>query len=202
MNFLQLLEIRMPTTRQQEAEARRVGVCLTLDDTARTLTRVSGSLHSIANFINETIEARPGFFERFRRSGEKSSANARALWRFHDRRWKSGEGANNEDDDNEDDGDDTPIDDEVDQRIGSPFSFTRAVEVGINYLETAREALQRRKDEMRAWNDDDGAEIMDAFIISYDEEIRNWSKVREHLGRCSTYLGESFLDSSIRYGWL
>ena len=190
----------MPTTRQQEADARRVGICLTLDDTAKSLTRVSGSIHSIANYVNDMIEGRPGFFERFRRSGKKSSANARALWRFHDRRWKAGEGANN--DNNEDDEDDDPIDDEVDQRIGRPFSFTRAVEVCINYLEEAKNTLEARKEEMRAWSDDDGAEVMDAFIISYDEEIANWSKVREHLGRCSTYLGESFLDSSIRYGWL
>ena len=196
----------MPTTRQQAAQVQRVGVYLTLDDTARSLTRVSGCIHSIANYVNDTVDSRPGFFERFRRSGENSSANARALWRFHDRRWaeklegRDGEAAGI--DDEESDEEESPIDEEVDQRIGRPFSFTRAVEVTMDYLRNAINILRERKGEMEAWSDVDGAIIVTAFIDSYETEMGKWETIREHLARCSTYLGESFLDSSIRYGWL
>ena len=188
----------MPTTRSQSADGKEVGINLTLDDMARKLTRTSGCLHSIANFINDTVDGRPRFFERFRRSGENSSANARALWRFHDRRWK--EDDNNDDDEDEEDS--GPIDEEVDAKIGSPFTLTRAVEVAMDYLGNAKNILRERKDEMEAWTDRDGAEIMEAFIIAYEGELAKWTEVKEHLARCSTYLGESFLDSSLRYGWL
>ena len=114
----------MPITRQQAANARAVGVTLTLNDTARKLTRVAGSLYSIANFIRDTIPARRGFRRHFEASGSKSSANARALWRFHDRRWKT-PGQNDDDDDehNDDEEEEETIDDEVDRRIGDPFTF-------------------------------------------------------------------------------
>ena len=197
----------MPLTRQQALNASRVGVVLTLDDVAKGLTRVSGCLHSIANFVNETIEARPGFFAKFRTSGENSSANARAIWRFHDRRWEKKGPDNNDDNDDEEESDDdeeedTPIDEEVDSRIGAPFTFTRAVEVAMEYIRKARNILRERKLEMEAWSDEEGALVLEAFINSYEEELRKWEEVREHLSRCSTYLGESFLDSSLRYGWL
>ena len=194
----------MPTTRRQAAAAGKVGFCLTLDDTAKKLTRISGLLHSTANLINDTIEGRPGFFERIRRSGENSSANARALWRFHDRRWEAKEGGNNNDDDNEDDDEEDaePIDDEIDRRIGRPFTFTRAVEVVIDCLENARDILRDRKAEMESWTDTDGALTLAAFVENYEKEIENWTKVKRHLALCSTFLGESFLDSSLRYGWL
>ena len=131
----------MPLTRRQAAEASRVGVAITLDDTARKITRVSGSIHSIANLIKDTIAERPGFRLQFERSGSRSSANARSIWRFHDRRWKNEAGGNEEDD--EDDEDDRgPIDEEVDQRLGTPFSFRRAVEVAISYLEEAKELIE------------------------------------------------------------
>ena len=193
----------MPTTRRQAAAAGKVGFCLTLDDTAKKLTRISGLLHSTANLINDTIEGRPGFFERIRRSGENSSANARALWRFHDRRWEVKAGDNDNDNgEDDDDEDDEPIDNEIDRRIGRPFTFTRAVEVALDCLATARDVLQERKAEMEAWTDTDGALILAAFVENYDKEIENWRKVKQHLARCSTILGESFLDSSLRYGWL
>ena len=198
----------MPTTRGQAEREKEVGVWLTLNDVARKLTRVSGSLHSIANLVNETIDGRPGFFQKFRRAGETSSANARAIWRYHDRRWeeKKRQDRENDEDDEEDDSaedeDDEPIDDEVDRRLGAPFSFTRAVEVAIGYLETAKDALTGRKTEMEQYNDQDGALLLQAFIEAYERDIRDWNVVKEHLGRCSTYLGESILDSSLRHGWL
>ena len=195
----------MPTTRRQAAAANEVGVCLTLDDVARKITRVSGLIHSIANLIDDTVEGRPGFVARFRRSGETSSANARAIWRFHDRRWTKKEGENDaNDNDDEDDGDDEdePIDGEIDRRIGQPFSFTRAVEVALDCIESAKNTLRERKAEMEAWTDQDGALILETFIESYENETTKWTEVKDHLARCSTYLGESFLDSSLRYGWL
>ena len=181
---------------------------MTLDDVARKLTRVSGSLHSIANLVNETIEGRPGFFLKFRRAGETSSANARALWRYHDRRWEEKKRRDGDNDDNEDEEDDEedeeaePIDDEVDRRLGVPFSFTRAVELAIGYLETARDALTERKTQMEQYSDRDGALLLQAFIEAYARDIRDWNVVKDHLGRCSTYLGESILDTSLRHGWL
>ena len=192
----------MPTTRRQAAERENVGVLLTLDDLAKKITRVSGSLHSIANFVNETIDGRPGFFAKFRRAGENSSANARAMWRFHDRRWKKGEEEGDNEDDDDDDEDEDPIDDEVDRRIGRPFTFSRAVEVAIQYLQTAKDAINERRTEMQTLGDDDGALLLQAFVESYDREKESWEKVAEHLGRGSTYLGESILDTSIRHGWL
>ena len=192
----------MPTTRRQAAEQEKVGVLLTLDDLAKKITRVSGSLHSIANYVNETIDGRPGFFAKFRRAGENSSANARAMWRFHDRRWKKGEEEGDNEDDDDDDEDEDPIDDEVDGRIGRPFTFSRAVEVAIEYLQTAKDAINERRTEMQTLGDDDGALLLQAFVESYDREKESWEKVAEHLGRCSTYLGESILDTSIRHGWL
>ena len=199
----------MPLTRRQAAEEKEVGICVTLDDTARQLTRASGRLHSIANLINDTIEARPGFFKKFRTSGENSSANARAIWRYHDRRWAEKKkrdeddgGNNDEDNDEEEEEDDEPIDDEIDRRIGDRFSFTRAVEVGIEILETAKEALTTRKREMEACGDGDGADTLAAFVEAYERELKGWNVVKEHLNRCSTYLGESILDTSLRHGWL
>lgn len=193
----------MPTTRQQAAREREVGVYLTLDDVARRLTRVSGSLHSIANLVNDTVESRPGFFAKFRRAGENSSANARAIWRYHDSRWKN-QGANADNDDNEDESDaeEIPIDDEVDERIGQPFSFSRAVEVAIGYMNNAMDKLRERKGEMEAWSDDDGALFLQAFIDGYQRELDSWATVAQHLSRCSTYMGESILDTSLRHGWL
>ena len=199
----------MPTTRRQAEREKEVAIWLTLDDTARKLTRVSGCLHSIANLVNETIEGRPGFFRKFRRAGEASSANARAIWRFHDRRWaerKKRDGDNDEDDDEdnaeEDDEDDDPIDQEVDRKLGAPFSFTRAVEIAIEYLQSAKETLTTRKTEMETYADTDGAEILAAFVEAYQREVAEWTIIKEHLNRCSTYLGESILDSSLRHGWL
>ena len=166
-------------------------------------------MHSIANLVNETIEGRPGFFRKFRRADETSSANARAIWRFHDRRWaekKRRNGDNDEDDDEdnseEEEEDDEPIDAEVDRRIGAPFTFSRAVEVAIGYLETADSVLSERKAEMERYGDQDGALLLEAFIEAYQREVRDWTVVKDHLGRCSTYLGESVLDTSLRHGWL
>ena len=199
----------MPTTRRQAEREKEVAIWLTLDDVARKLTRVSGSLHSIANLVNETIEGRPGFFRKFRRAGETSSANARAIWRFHDRRWaekkrRNGDNDEDDDEDNSEEGeeDDEPIDAEVDRRIGAPFSFSRAVEVAIGYLETADSVLSERKAEMERYGDQDGALLLEAFIEAYQREVRDWTVVKDHLGRCSTYLGESVLDTSLRHGWL
>ena len=182
----------MPTTRMQAAQEKEVEVYLTLDDVARKLTRVSGSLHSIANLVNETIEGRPGFFLKFRRAGETSSAKARALWRYHDRRWEEKKRRDGDNDDNEDE-----EDDEEDEE-----AFTRAVELAIGYLETARDALTERKTQMEHYNDQDGALLLEAFIEAYARDIRDWNVVKDHLGRCSTYLGESILDTSLRHGWL
>ena len=191
----------MPLTRRQAEQQARVGVCLTLDDVAKKLTRVSGSIHSVANYVNEAIENRPGFFAKFRRSGENSSANARALWRFHDRRWEKKEGTDDDDED-EDDEEDEGIDEEVDRRIGQPFSFSRAVEVTIELLSHAKDVLSERKAEMEAWSDNDGAVLLEAFIEAYGREIENWGVIKDHLGMCSTYMGESILDTSLRHGWL
>ena len=55
---------------------------------------------------------------------------------------------------------------------------------------------------METYSDQDGAILLEAFIEAYQREIRDWNVVKEHLGRCSTYLGESILDSSLRHGWL
>ena len=197
----------MPTTRSQAEKENEVGVWLTLNDVARKITRVSGALHSIANLVNDTVEGRPGFFQKFRRAGETSSANARAIWRYHDRRWeekkrRDQESGNDEEDDSEEEEYDESIDDEVDRRLGVPFSFTRAVEVAIGYLGTAKDALTERKTEMELYNDQDGALLLQAFIEAYERDIRDWNVVKDHLGRCSTYLGESILDSSLRHGWL
>ena len=197
----------MPTTRSQAEKENEVGVWLTLNDVARKITRVSGALHSIANLVNDTVEGRPGFFQKFRRAGETSSANARAIWRYHDRRWeekkrRDQESGNDEEDDSEGEEYDESIDDEVDRRLGVPFSFTRAVEVAIGYLGTAKDALTERKTEMELYNDQDGALLLQAFIEAYERDIRDWNVVKDHLGRCSTYLGESILDSSLRHGWL
>ena len=198
----------MPTTRKQAADARNVEFFLTLDDTAKRLTRVSGCLHSIANLINDTIEGRPGFYSKFRRSGENSSANARALWRYHDRRWKkAAPGPNNddngdEDDDEDDDEEEEQIDSEVDRRIGQNFSFARAVELALDYINAATSVLRNRKGEMEQWNDNDGALLLQAFIEAYDREKASWTTIQQHLGRCSTYLCESILDTSLRHGWL
>ena len=194
-------------TRQQSVDAKRVPVYLTLDDIAKKLTRVSGSLHSIANLINDTIQGRPGFFQKFRRAGENSSANARALWRFHDARWreKRSEGDDNVDEEEEESSEDDdvePIDDEVDRRIGQPFDFTRAVEVALGYLQVAKNALEERKREMRAWADEDGALFVQAFVEAYEREENTWAIIRQHLQMCSTHMGESILDTSLRHGWL
>ena len=191
----------MPVTRQQTAEAKRVGVTLTLDDTARKVTRVSGSIHSIANLIKDTIAARPGFRAQFEKSGSNSSANARAIWRFHDRRWK-GEAGADEDGDDDDEDERGPIDDEVDRRLGEPFSFQRAVEVAIAYLNEARETIEERKNEMVAWNDNDGAQFLETFVETYKTEIERWSAIQRRLLTCMTTLGESHLDTSLRYGWI
>ena len=180
-------------------------VYLTLDDVARKLTRVSGSFHSIANFVNENIQGRPGFFQKFRRAGENSSANARAIWRYHDSRWreKRAEGEENVDEEEEESSEeDEPIDDEVDRRIGQPFQFTRAVEVAIEYLQAAKSTLEERKVEMTAWADEDGALFVEAFIEAYEREVNSWAVVKQHLQMCSTYMGEPVLDSSLRHGWL
>ena len=198
----------MPTTRKQAADARNVEFILTLDDTAKKLTRVSGCLHSIANLINDTIDGRPGFFSKFRRSGENSSANARALWRYHDRRWKeavpdpNNDDNGDEDNDEDDDGEEEPIDTEVDRRIGQNFSFSRAVELALALIDTAINVLRSRKAEMEQWNDVDGALLLQAFIEAYDKERIGWATVEQHLGRCSTYMCESVLDTSLRHGWL
>ena len=146
----------MPLTRRQAAEERRLGVYLTLDDTARKITRIAGSIHSIANLIRDTIASRPGFRLQFERSGSRSSANARAMWRFHDRRWNErteqidGENDNRDEAEEEDDGEDDrgPIDDEVDERLGTPFTFSRAVDVAIGYLDEARVHIEARMTEM------------------------------------------------------
>ena len=191
----------MPTTRRQTAEARRVGVTLTLDDTARKLTRVSGSVHSIANLMKDTVAARPGFRAQFEKSGSTSSAYAREIWRFHDRRWKGETGAD-EDDDDDDEDDRGPIDDEVDRRLGEPFSLRRAVEVAIAYLNEAREVVEDRKREMVAWSDEDGAQFMETFVERYKTEIERWSAIQRRLMTCMTTLGESHLDTSLRYGWI
>ena len=198
----------MPLTRRQAAEARAVGINITLDDTAKKLTRISGSLHSISNFIKDTMPSRPGFKKIFELSGSKSSANARALWRFHDRRWeerKVGDGGtvaptnHDEDSDNEDE---ESIDDEVDRRIGTPFTFQRAVEVALECLATARQTLEERKAEMEAWADQEGARFLDTFIDDYSAEIARWQFIEGRLALCTTTLGESFLDSSLRHGWI
>ena len=198
----------MPLTRSQAAEANAVGITVTLDDTARKLTRASGSLHSIANFIRDTIPSRRGFQKIFELSGSRSSANARALWRFHDRRWEDkkkqddGTATPAEDDDDTSDEEDESIDDEIDRRIGTPFDFRRAIEVAIECLETAREALSQRKVEMEAWADDEGASFVEMYIQKYRDEIRRWRYIEGRLASCSTTLGESFLDSSLRYDWI
>lgn len=193
----------MPTTRRQAAEKEEVELVLTLDDVARVMTKTSGCLHSMANLINDTIDGRPGFFARFRTAGENSSANARAIWRFHDRRWserKRKEGDDDEDDEEEEE--EESIDDEIDRRIGRPFSFSRAVAVAIECVDTAKDAIERRKTEMEALADFDGALLLQAFVQAYEREKEGWEKIAEHLGRCSTYIGESVLDTSLRHGWL
>ena len=189
----------MPITRRQAAEERRVGVALTLEDTARRITRVSGSIHSIANLIGDTMASRPGFKAFFENAGSRSSATARAIWRFHDRRWTD----RDEDREEEDDEDERPpIDDEVDQRLGVPFNFRRAMEVGLEYIAEAKEVLQERKAEMEAWADQDGAQYVDSVIEQYKTEKERWQAVQARLLTCSTTLGESLLDSSLRYGWV
>ena len=197
----------MPTTRRRTAEQGNAGVILTIDDVAKKITRVSGSLHSIASLINETIDGRSGFYHRFRSAGENSSANARALWRYHDRRWQetkrgAGDGDDEEDDTNEDEEEDDPIDDEVDRRIGRPFTFTRAVEAALAYLDTATGVLTTRKAEMEELADADGAALLQAFLETYEKEKEGWRKIAELLGRTTTYLGESIIDTSLRQGWL
>ena len=201
---------KMPLTRSQAAEANAVGITVTLDDTARKLTRASGSLHSIANFIRDTIPSRRGFQRLFELSGSRSSANARALWRFHDRRWenrnKPNDGtaaaADDDDDDETSEDEDETIDEEIDRRIGTPFDFRRAVEVAIECLETAQEALSQRKIEMEAWADNDGACFVETYIQKYRDETQRWRSIEGRLALCSTTLGESFLDSSLRYDWV
>ena len=189
----------MPLTRRQAAEERRVGVALTLDDTARKITRVSGSIHSIANLIGDTIASRPGFKKFFENSGSRSSAIARTIWRFHDRRWKS---EDDEDEDDEEDDGRPPVDDEVDDRLGVPFDFRRAMEVGLEYLNEAREVIEARKSEMQAWSDHEGALFLDSILEQYKTEKTRWQAVQARLLTCSTTLGESILDSSLRYGWI
>ena len=197
---------KMPLTRRQAAEASAVDISLTLDDTARKLTRASGSLHSIANYIRDTIPARRGFRKVFELSGSRSSANARALWRFHDRRWQErkateGEAPAPTQDDEESDEEET-IDDEIDRRIGTPFDFRRAVAVAIECLETAEDVLRQRKAEMEAWADAEGATFLETFLQEYKDEIKSWRSIEGRLGQCSTTLGESFLDSSLLHGWV
>ena len=189
----------MPLTRRQAAEGRRVGVTLTLDDTARRITRVSGSIHSIANLIRDTVASRPGFGRFFENSGSRSSATARSIWRFHDRRWKRE--ADEDEDDEEDDGR-PQIDDEVDQRMGVPFNFRRAMEVGLEYIDEARDIIEEKKREMEAWSDQEGARFLDSIIEQYKTEKERWQAVQSRLLTCSTTLGESLLDSSLRYGWV
>ena len=145
----------------------------------------------------------------FERSGSKSSANARALWRFHDRRWeerkiRDGEPAapNNDDEDSDEEEEDESIDDEVDRRIGTPFSFQRAVEVALECLASAQRTLEERKAEMEAWADADGAHFLETFIHDYETESERWRFIEGRLALCTTTLGESFLDSSIRHGWI
>ena len=199
---------KMPLTRRQAAEQRAVAVTLTLDDTARRLTRTSGSLHSISNFIRDTISSRRGFAKVFELSGSRSSANARALWRFHDRRWENkrndaGDSAPAADNDEEsDEEEDETIDEEIDRRIGTPFTFERAVEVAIECLESARQTLRDRKAEMEAWADEEGAHFLDSFIEKYKNEIERWQAIGGRLAQCTTTLGESFLDSSLLHGWV
>ena len=196
----------MTTTRQQATQQGKAGVILTLDDVAKKITRLSGSLHSIATFVNDTIDGRPGFYHRFRRAGENSSANARAIWRYHDRRWekiRNDAGDDNENDNTEEDeDDDDPIDDEVDRRIGRPFKFARAVDVAIGFIDTATAVLTERKAEMEKIADTDGAMFLQAFLEAYTREKEGWQKIAEHLARCNTYIGESILDTSLRHGWL
>ena len=198
----------MPLTRRQAAEARAVAVTLTLDDTAKKLTRTSGSLHSISNYIRDTISSRRGFVKVFELSGSRSSANARALWRFHDRRWeekrtRAGDPTPAADDDEEsDEEEDETIDEEVDRRIGSPFRFERAVEVAMECLESARQTLRDRKAEMEAWADEEGARFIEPFIENYKNEIEKWRSIKGRLAQCTTTLGESFLDSSLLHGWV
>ena len=199
----------MPFTRSQAAEGSRLGVYLTLDDTARKITRISGSIHSIANLIGDTVASRPGFQQTFEKAGSRSSAIARSMWRFHDRRWRdqaSGADGNGQEhgDQGEDDEDDDrgPIDDEVDQRIGDPFDFRRAVEVALEYFEEARQIVNDRKAEMEAWNDREGAQFVATFDEQYKTEIERWRSIQGRLLMCMTTLGESHLDSSLRHGWI
>ena len=189
----------MPLTRRQAADARRIDIILTLDDIAKKVTRVSGSIHSISNLIGDTVASRPGFKKFFENSGSRSSAIARSMWRFHDRRWKSED--DDEDDDEEED-DRGPIDDEVDRRLGAPFSFRRAMEVGLDYLNEAVEILNERKREMEAWNDLDGAAFIGTIDEQYKTELERWRAIQNRLLTCSTTLGESILDSTLRYGWV
>ena len=195
----------MPLTRRQAAEASAVDITLTLDDTARKLTRASGSLHSIANYIRDTIPARRGFWKMFELSGSRSSADARALWRFHDRRWREKEAKEGEvpapTQDEETDEEET-IDDEIDRRIGVPFDFRRAVAVAIECLETAQDVLRQRKAEMEAWADAEGAAFLETFLQRHKDEIVKWRSIEGRLALCSTTLGESFLDSSLLHGWV
>ena len=193
-------------TGRQTTELVKHDVCLTLDDVARKLTRISRSLNSIANFVNEEIEGRPGFFDKFRRAAENHSANAQAIWRFHDKRWGTKVRADgthgDEDEDTSDEADDRQIDEEVDRRTGHPFTFARAVGITLEYIGMAENIMRERKSEMERWADEEGARLLEAFLEAYERESRNWTIVREHLERCTTYKGESTIDTSLRHGWL
>ena len=144
------------------------------------------------------MPSRPGFKKFFENSGSRSSANARAMWRFHDRCWKR----EAEDDEEDDEDEHAPIDDEVDQRIGIPFTFRRAIEVGIGYLGEADETIRERKREMEAWGDHKGVRFLDTFLEQYKTETTRWQAIQARLLTCTTTLGESILDSSLRYGWV
>ena len=142
----------------------------------------------------------------FELSGSRSSANARALWRFHDRRWQEkkatdGDRAEPTRDDDESDEEET-IDDEIDRRIGDPFEFRRAVGVAIECLETAQDVLRQRKTEMETWADAEGAAFVETFLQKYKDEVAMWRSIDGRLAICSTTLGESFLDSSLLHGWV
>lgn len=198
----------MPVTRSQLSEGRRLGVYITLDDTAKKITRISGSIHSIANLIGDTIASRPGFRQTFEKSGSRSLAIARSMWRFHDRRWEEqlagidGGRQEGEEDEETDEDDRGPIDEEVDERIGIPFTFQRAVEVAISYLDEAKEIVEDRRREMEAWNDHDGAQFIGTIVEQYKTELERWRSIQGRLNLCTTTLGESHLDSSLQHGWI
>ena len=72
----------------------------------------------------------------------------------------------------------------------------------LECLAKAEEVLKTRKDEMTAWGDDEGANFLENFVLDYKSETARWQSIRGRLATCTTNVGESFLDSSLRYGWV